>query len=273
MFAQVSLALLLVFRIGAVFANYGITPAFLNLQDRWLVLVGLAVAVLSGVAGWKLRRPLGLSATVVAAIALCACVICYLGHYALLLGYDLSRDEQMAVFDARIYAAGRLAWPLPPAWQPDAAMLNLLFMLPVTKPVAWVSGYLPGNAMIRVLIGAVADPALTSPLLTGGSLLLLWSCARKLWPGEREPATVAFLLLACSAQVLLMGMTAYAMPAHLFFNLLWLRLFLANRRIADLGASDVGHGLPCSCSAMLRSPPSGSPGPLTSMRWSPDRSR
>ena len=35
-------------------------------------------------------------------------------------------------------------------------------------------------------------------------------------------------------------MTAYAMPAHLCFNLLWLRLFLADRRRADLGAIAVG---------------------------------
>ena len=51
---------------------------------------------------------------------------------------------------------------------------------------------------------------------------------------------MALLLLVLSGQVLFAGMTAFAMPAHLFVNLLWLWLFLADRRRTDLVALAVG---------------------------------
>ena len=59
---------------------------------------------------------------------------------------------------------------------------------------------------------------------------------RLFWPGEREPAVVAALLYCASGQILLSGMTSYAMTAHLTLNLLWLWLFLLDRRGADMGA-------------------------------------
>ena len=118
--------------------------------------------------------------------------------------------------------------------------LNMLFMLPVSHPIAWVSGYLPGNSLLRAGVGLVADPALTGPLLTGFAVLALWGCARRLWPDDRETATVSLLLFVASGQVLMMGMTAYAMPAHLCFNLVWLWLFLGDRRRLDVAALALG---------------------------------
>ena len=164
------------------------------------------------------------------------------GITPVLAGYDLSRDEQMAVFDSRIYAAGRLAWPLPQFWRSDALVLNLLFMLPVAHPVAWVSGYLPGHALLRAGIGRIADPALTGPLLSALSLPLLWGVARRLWPDRGEPAVVALLFLLVSGQFWMTGMSAFAMPAHLAFNLTWLWLFLRDRRGSDWAALAVGFG-------------------------------
>ena len=155
-------------------------------------------------------------------------------------GFDYSRDEQMANFDAWIFSQGHLVWPLPDYWQANAEALNLLFMYPVSQPVAWVSAYLPMNAAIRAGVGMLGDPALTGPILTGLSLPMLWACARRLFPGDREAALVSVVLLACSGQFLMMGMTAFAMPAHLFFNLLWLWLFLLDRRLGDFAAIAVG---------------------------------
>ena len=177
-----------------------------------------------------------LSGPAVAAIALGTCVIGYAGHYWLLEGYALTRDEQMALFDAQIFADGRLTWPLPPAWQHDAPLLNTMFMAQITNPVSWVSGYLPGSAMLRAVIGKIVDPALTGPLLSGIGVAMTWLCARRLWPEEREPAAVACLLVALSGQVQIMGMTAYAMPAHLAFNMVWLWLFLRGRWSSDMAA-------------------------------------
>ncbi|MGO8737626.1 hypothetical protein, partial [Rhodoblastus sp.] len=142
----------------------------------------------------------------------------------------------MADFDAAIFAKGLLAQPLPPLWQAHADALNTNFMLPVSRPTAWVSAYLPMNSALRALVGLFGDPALTGPILTALGLLALWRCARLLWPGEREPAIVAALLYCGSGQILFAGMTSYAMTAHLTLNLLWLWLFLLDRRAADAGA-------------------------------------
>ena len=220
-----------------------ITTDYLLLQDRWLLLVQMALAALTLLpllVGWRRERPFRPTNRGVAMLALALIALTYAGHRWLLLGYDLSRDEQMASFDTWIYAHGRLAWPLPPAWQGDAGALNLLFMLPVAKPIAWVSAYLPGNAALRAAVGLVADPALTGPLLTGLSVALAWGCARRLWPDDREAGVVAVALLALSGQVVFAGMTTFAMPTHLAANLLWLWLFLGDRRRSDLAALAVG---------------------------------
>lgn len=225
-----------------------ITSDYLRLQDRWLLPLQLALAGLSllplAMPGWRRERSFGLSGRGVVMLAAAMVALTYAGHRWLLLGYDLSRDEQMAGFDSWIYGHGRLAWPLPAAWQGDAGALNLLFLLPVSRPVAWVSAYLPGNAALRALVGLLGDAALTGPLLTGLSVLLAWGCAQRLWPQNRpedkEAGLVSVALLALSGQVVFAGMTAFAMPVHLAANLLWLWLFLGDTRRGDIAALGVG---------------------------------
>lgn len=146
----------------------------------------------------------------------------------------------MAVFDAKIFESGHLIAQIPATWQSEAASLNLEFMLPIEPPVAWVSAYLPMNAAIRALFGAVAFPQLTGPVLAAASILLLWSITRRIWPTDRAAGLVAVLMLVGSGQFILSGMSAYAMSAHLFFNLVWLRLFIARKTYADLLALVIG---------------------------------
>lgn len=209
---------------------------FLFEQDRWLLLAEFLALAAAGYRLGARHTPLRLSSVHLAGMAAALLAFCTFGHYFILGGYDLSRDEQLANFDAAILAKGMLAQPLPPLWQAHAGALNTMFMLPVSKPTAWVSAYLPMNAALRALVGFFADPALTGPILVALGLLALWKCARLLWPGEREPAIVAALLYCSSAQILVTGMTSYAMTAHMTLNLFWLWLFLLDRRAADLGA-------------------------------------
>jgi hypothetical protein len=162
--------------------------------------------------------------------------LCYAGSKWILFGYQMSRDEQMAVFDSRVFSAGLLVQPLPSGWQTHASALNTSFMLPGVHPDAWVSAYLPMNAVLRAVVGLVADPVLTGPLMVALGLISLWKCSRLLWPDDREASVVAVLLYVGSGQILFAGMTAYAMPAHLAFDLLWLWFFLLNRRVTDLAA-------------------------------------
>ena len=213
-------------------------------QNHELLLVWFALAALIMIPLRVGPAVLALSRVQVAALALVIGVIAYVGHYWLLGGYDLSRDEQMASFDTLIYSAGHLAWPLPALWQATPAPLNMLFMLPAEHPVAWVSGYLPGNSLLRALFARLGDPALTGAVLNMLSVLLVWGCARRIWPSDdtrgREPSVVAVLLLVLSGQMVMTGMTAFAMTSHLCVNMAWLWLFLRDRRGSDLAALVVG---------------------------------
>jgi hypothetical protein len=239
-----SLLIVLISLVGAVRVPTAwpiwLTYKQVFLQDIWLALAMFGVAALAWAASHLRLGLLESSNLAMICVFVAIIIFCYAGHYVVLQGYDLTRDEQMVSFDAWIFSQGKLVWPIAPEWQRDAAALNLMFMLPIEHPVAWVSAYLPGNAALHALVGKVVDPAWTAPLLTGLSLPLLWSLGRRLWPADREATTVLLILFALSGQILLNGMTTYAMAAHLFFNLAWLRLFLADRRSNDLLALALG---------------------------------
>ncbi len=213
---------------------------FLLHEDRWLLIAQAFVGFLAYRELTDRANPLQLRRGVVAASVLLVIAICYLGHFLILSGYDMSRDEQMAVFDSRVFAMGRRVASLPMLWRDHASALNTMFMAPVVHPIGWISAYLPVNALLRSLIGLVADPALTGPLLTGIGALALVNCVRLLWPDDKEATIVALALYLTSGQILLAGMSAYAMPAHLAFNLVWLWLFLLKRYTADCGALLIG---------------------------------
>jgi len=106
--------------------------------------------------------------------------------------------------------------------------------------VAWVSSYLPGNAAIRAALGLALPSAMINAVLVVAALVALLGVARRLWPEQREAWIVAVVLAATSSQVLFMGMTPYAMSAHLALNLIWLWLFLRNKPFSHVGAVGVG---------------------------------
>lgn len=235
------------FAVWSAFAAYllsvifrPLSAFFLHRQDRWLLLVG---AVLMALACYKVpersRLPVLRSRSwlIFAAVLI---IITYLGHGLILADYDLTRDEQMASFDAAVFAQGHLVQRIPTFWRDHADALNTLFMYPAEHRSAWISAYLPFNAALRALLGLVATPYLAGPLMTALGAIALWGCVRRLWPDDREAGFVAMVLYGGSAQILMTGMTSYAMPAHLALDLSWLWLFLRRSRVADLAALAVG---------------------------------
>lgn len=162
------------------------------------------------------------------------------GHYLVLEGYDLSRDEQMARFDEAIFRSGRLFAPIPLAWRPIADALNLVFILPIGAREYWVSAYLPIHSAWRAAVSYVVDPALASPLMAALGGFCIWRIARLLWPASATTQLACVLLYAGSSQVLMTAMTAYSMSMHLALNMLWLWLFLLNRRQTHAAAMVVG---------------------------------
>lgn len=216
------------------------TAIFFYRQDIWLLFFETILLLLASLRLHDKARPLHLPQPALPLVAIGLIGICYAGTKWVLCGYEMSRDEQMAVFDALTFSAGHLAQPLPSFWQAHASALNTLYMLPAARPVAWISGYLPMHAALRSVVGLVIDPALTSPLVVAVGAIALWKCARLIWPEDDEAPLVALLLYVGSGQILFAGMSAFAMPAHLAFNLVWLWLFLLGRRSTDLAAVVVG---------------------------------
>ena len=155
-------------------------------------------------------------------------------------GFHLSRDEMMADFDASIFRAGRLIAPVSAFWRPLDSALVPDFLRSVPAGAGLGSAYLPGNAALRALVGLVASPNWTSPLLAVLAVLVLFCVARRLWPAQAEPVVVAVLILTTSSQMLVTASTSYAMTAHMAVNLVWLWLFLRDDRIGHAGAIVAG---------------------------------
>lgn len=219
---------------------YALPHIFMVMQDRYVLIP--AIAFLLFLACWKFEgkgsgRP-PRTALVIAGILL-GILIAWAGYYRVFSGYALSRDEQMAEFATYYLREGHLGMPVPPEWQAYVRGINPIFMSVHGGDIAWISNYLPVHAAIRALLSYVADPALTSPLFTAIGLVCLWRIALKLFPARPDAVLVTLLLGFSSTQLLVTGMTAYAMPAHFGLNMLWLLLFLRGDWKGHIGAGMV----------------------------------
>ena len=240
LFVAVAAGAILLGRLVSDNTGLSLTFTFLFKQDLWLVLAGIVVLSIS--LYWLPARQslpaMGTKALLVSVTVMATAVLA--GRHFVLLNYDMSRDEQMASFDALIFSTGRLVAPLGEPWNVHAEALNTLFMLPIQDRDAWVSGYLPMNSAIRGVFELVGAANLVGPLAVLIGAMALWACARKIWPNDPSAAVLALILYMGSGQVLVNGMTAYAMPLHLAANVVWLWLFIQNRLRMDLLALCVG---------------------------------
>jgi hypothetical protein len=231
---------------------YGQLNGFAGTEGQFLIRQDLPVFALCiltvALIGWTPRAWLARGAVLTgfapaAWPLLLAAVVAIAGAAGVWLvfgGYTLSLDEFLADFDARIFAHGAPMAPLDPAWRAYAPALEPMYILPVPHHDFWVSGYLPVNAAFRALAGQAGAAWLLNPLLSGFSVIATWAIGRRLWPDRPGLGLAAAALLGGSAQLILMGMTAYAMPAHLALNLAWLWLFLRGGRLGHAGAMLAG---------------------------------
>jgi hypothetical protein len=174
--------------------------------------------------------------------ALAVVVVSLIGFQAILWGRDFSRDEQMASFDARTFAAGHWIGTIPDVWLGFRVALNTVFMDSGLSGAAWASDYRPVNSALHA-IGEIAGYAhIVGPLAGALGLWATWRCARLLWPGAAggEAITVSVVMLVLSPQFLLNAMTAYAMAPLLALNMVWLLLVWRDRAMAHAGALGIG---------------------------------
>ncbi len=179
--------------------------------------------------------PLGLT-LVLAAIVL---VVGWTGTRSALAGFPLSMDEFMASFDAGIFRHREIMAPMAPFWRPFAPALQPMFILLAPGARYWSSAYLPMNAAFRALAASPALASLVNPAWSAVAVVAVFGVGCRLWPEKPMVALAAATLLATSSQLLVMAMTAYAMPAHLALNLLWLWLVLRGGRLGNGAAAGV----------------------------------
>jgi hypothetical protein len=235
---------LIAFGLSAAFTAPGFIPRYYVLHQDGFAAAALAALLLAFCLPGtdravprlpKVRLTMGtvlIGATVLA-------LLLWGATYLLFDNYPLSRDEQMAVFDMEVFRHGQLAAPLAPEWRRYADALTPAFLLPLPGNAAWVSSYMPVNAMLRTSFGLI-DPALTGPVLAAVGAVATFDCARGLFPEQRGAQAVALLMVATSAQVLVTAMTPYAMTAHLALNMVWLSLYLRGTKRAHAAAIAVG---------------------------------
>ncbi len=148
-----------------------------------------------------------------------------LGSHFVCHDYALSADEFMADFQAQIFLRGKITAEVPVAMGRRGADHSPTFVDYFPATHSWKATYLPVYAALRALFQGVYLQSLLNPFLAALTVFALYGTVRNIWPNEKQNALLAVLLLAGSAQFLLMAMTAYSMPAHLALNTVWLWLY------------------------------------------------
>lgn len=177
---------------------------------------------------------------VLAVIALTVFGVTALGGPIVMHQFPLSMDEYVAEFQTRIFAAGRITVPVAPEWREFTGALRPVYVAADPAGQFWTSMYWPIYPAMRALFSIARVDSLLNPLFAAASVFLVYLCAQRLWPNDRSRAWIAAVFLASSSQFLFMSMTAYAMPAHLFFTLLWLYAYARGDRAGWIAAPIIG---------------------------------
>lgn len=159
------------------------------------------------------------------AAAIFAFAIAAIGTQIVFHDYLLTADEYLADFQAQIFLRGKIQAEIPRQFHDAVRVLKPTFVEYFPPTHSWNATYLPIYAAMRAVFQGVDLPWLLNPFLAGVTVVALYGTARNLWPGKQMNAVAAAALLVASSQFLLMAMTAYAMPAHLALNTVWLWLY------------------------------------------------
>ena len=144
--------------------------------------------------------------------------------------HALAGDEHLILMQARAFAAGRLTAQFPPDL--------LTWVVPMPYQGLWlyasfdtgrvVSVYWPGFALVLAPFALAGIAWACNPLLAAGVLFLTGRLAAR-FTGMPQAAGWAMLLLVASPTFTGMALGYFSMMAHLFFNLLFVFLFLERR--------------------------------------------
>lgn len=202
----------------------------IHLLGLALVLLGMLAFV--GRAGGQPAEAPAHPWRLAAGLAVAAALVARIGTDAVFSGHLLSGDEQATDWLARLLITGRVEAAVPEHLLGVGAALESAYTRFHPGPGTLRSAYLPVYAAIRGLFISLGLVEWTNPALVLVSVLAVAATLRQLVPERPELAVLGAALCACSIQVLVVGMTGYAMAGHLALNSVWLALWARGGRAA-----------------------------------------
>jgi hypothetical protein len=222
------------------------TPIFrylLTVDDPKTAWLTLGVCVLA--AFWKNPAPLikvidfigsNVNTILMASIALLGLGAVFIYH-----NNAFCMDEYAAIFQAKIFAAGRLTAQLPPSvvdWLIPPGF-NGAFLVASRTTGQAMEGYWPGFSLLLAPFEFLDIPWLCNASLAGFAIFLVHRITFEI-TGDRRAAGWAVLFTVGSGVFAAYAISYYSMQAHLTANLLFVWLLMKPTPYRAFGAGAVG---------------------------------
>jgi hypothetical protein len=230
---------------------HGLAPIFFVLfvyQDNWATAVELLILVAAILLGSRVpaRTILRAAGEYPGTIAAIAAVILSAGTLFVYHDHPLSMDEYAAYFQSQVFASGHMSGQFPVAltdWLIPSFFQD--FFLQISHANGHVaSTYWPGHALIMTPFALLGVPWACNPVLSALTLLVIHRLAMRMFE-DVEAAGLALLLTIASPVIFGLGISYYAMPAHLLANSLYALLLIQPTPLRSLVAGVVGSVALC----------------------------
>lgn len=148
-----------------------------------------------------------------------------IGTLTIYHNYPLCVDEFAQLFQAKIFAAGKIWTQYPPVLLDRLLPFTNGFFALSRQTGHVISDYWPGYSLLQTPFVLTGTPWLLNPLLGAGTLLLIRHIALKLYPDTNAPSWAMLFTLA-SPVFIVNCISYYSLPAQLFLDLLFTALVL-----------------------------------------------
>ncbi len=215
----------------------------LTVDDAKTAWLTLGVCILA--ASWKNPVPIlnivDFIGSRVTAVAIATVALLGLGAVFIYHNSAFCMDEYAAVFQAKIFAAGRLTAQLPPSvvdWLIPPGF-NGAFLVASRTTGQAIEAYWPGFSLILAAFESLGIPWLCNASLAGISILLVHRITLEI-TDDRRAAGWAVLFTVASGVFAAYAISYYSMQAHLTANLLFAWLLLKPTPFRAFAAGVVG---------------------------------
>ena len=209
-------------------------------KTAWLALGICLIAVC-----WKNPSPIlkvvDFVGSNVIAVAMASVALLSLGAVFIYHNTAFCMDEYAAVFQAKVFAAGKLSAQLPPSvvnWVIPPAF-NGPFLIASRTTGRAIEAYWPGFSLLLAPFEYFGAPWLCNAILSGFAVWLIRSITLEI-TGDRRASGWAVVFTIASGAFAAYGISYYSMQAHMTANLLFVWLLLKPTPYRAIGAGVVG---------------------------------